>query len=275
MAFSFLLIVLGVQAQNYPDEDFKFARIRPYNIATRFLHVEDGPLKATEIPEGSWSADWYFVPVEGTNFVNIVNRWKGTYLNIEHGHLSADPDAAGWYSAQWQIEDIPSSLFSAIKNRWKNAYLVYDYNTFETKVTDEKGDATFWKIQFAQGKPYISLNYDSAAGTGTFYNQYNQQLAHYGGWRSDWTSIVYGGYHNNKEVFYLFYDRNADDIEVYTIDMSGVMSLKTSYSVNRKLQGVTWHNGPDKKKSYVKFIYPDDSFQIYSVDNLGELSPLR
>jgi hypothetical protein len=64
--------------------------------------VENG-FGCTEIDPGWHSAMWELEPVEGTNYVRIKNRWKGTYVNIENG-LNCTEIAPGWQSALWKID---------------------------------------------------------------------------------------------------------------------------------------------------------------------------
>jgi hypothetical protein len=46
---------------------------------------------------------WEIEPVEGTSYVKIKNRWKGTYINIENG-FGCTEIAPDWHSAMWEID---------------------------------------------------------------------------------------------------------------------------------------------------------------------------
>ncbi|MGE4289040.1 MAG: RICIN domain-containing protein [Salinivirgaceae bacterium] len=102
---------------------------------TNKVNIEHGPVASSVIAPGWFSAQWIFEPVDGTNYVKIKNRWKGTYLNIENGpEVQCTEIAPGWHSAHWRINPAPNGG-NVIKNRWENTYLVMDVQTGNLKCT--------------------------------------------------------------------------------------------------------------------------------------------
>lgn len=67
-------------------------------------HVENGPLVASRIDPGWWSAMWEVEPVDRT-FFRVRNRWKGVYLYVNGGRLQAAEVDTTLAAAMWSMAD--------------------------------------------------------------------------------------------------------------------------------------------------------------------------
>lgn len=80
-----------------------------------YINIESGAPKSSVI-EAQWlSARWQIMPIPGTHFVNIKNKWKGTYLGVEQGGLAVEVDGK-LPQSMWLMESTPNNAF-----RFKNA----------------------------------------------------------------------------------------------------------------------------------------------------------
>lgn len=107
-----------------------FYRVGNFWALDWYLHVENGPVEATNINFNWQSANWTFEKVG--NFYRIKNRWRpNEFLHVEYGSLQAGVIQSGWLSAQWELVKytgtVPSSMQDKvyyIRNRWKaNEYI--------------------------------------------------------------------------------------------------------------------------------------------------------
>ncbi len=70
-----------------------------------------------------------------TKFVNIRNRWKGTFINNENGLTAGALGKPDWWSAQWVFQSVPGATnFVRIKNKWKGTYLHIERGTLEASA---------------------------------------------------------------------------------------------------------------------------------------------
>ncbi|MEM6262536.1 MAG: hypothetical protein AAGI38_08520 [Bacteroidota bacterium] len=111
-----LLMAMNVNAND-------FTRIQNRWKANQYINIEKGPVVASNIEQGWWSAQWQVLPIQGTKYVRIKNRWKGTYLHNQNRRLESGSIQMGWWSAQWELINISNSGYFQIKNRWTGEYI--------------------------------------------------------------------------------------------------------------------------------------------------------
>jgi Ricin-type beta-trefoil lectin domain-like len=98
-----------------------FMKIRNFAINT-FLNNQDGPLGCTTIDNGWWSAQWQLLPVPGTNYYVIKNRWKNNFISTgNNGLLSVNDQSA---NSMWMIEAVGNSNTYTLKNVGTNRFLI-------------------------------------------------------------------------------------------------------------------------------------------------------
>ncbi len=80
-------------------------------------------------------------------FVNIQNRWKGTFLHKEYGPVEVSSlRKNSWHSAQWAVVQGKDG-YKMLKNRIDNSYLVSKDGKLETSVSVGPGSqSAHWKI---------------------------------------------------------------------------------------------------------------------------------
>lgn len=134
----------NVYSNNNQQQSQGFVRIKNY-AADAYLHNQNGPLNCSGIDMGWWSAQWEMLPVSGTNYYVIRNRWKNLYISTDNGSmLSQNGQSANAY---WTIDDAGTNNMYTIKNVATNAKLAYlegavkMINTFNNQV------ATQWIIE--------------------------------------------------------------------------------------------------------------------------------
>ncbi|WP_273455893.1 RICIN domain-containing protein [Nevskia ramosa] len=81
-------------------EDRRYTRLRAAD-RDAYLSIEDGPLAATSIQPGWWSAMWELEPIsDGSR--RLKNRWKPeVYIHNQNGAVEAAPIDPGSASAHW------------------------------------------------------------------------------------------------------------------------------------------------------------------------------
>lgn len=98
-----------------------FMKIRNFAVNT-FLNNQNGPLDCTTIGNGWWSAQWQLLPVPGTNYYVIKNRWKNNFISTgNNGLLSMNDQSA---NSMWMIEAVGNTNTYTIKNVGTNRFLM-------------------------------------------------------------------------------------------------------------------------------------------------------
>jgi hypothetical protein len=114
--------------QNQPpppvDNGPQFSKIKSLSNNT-YINIETGPIRSSLITDDWWSAQWTIMPIPGTRYVNIKNRWKQNYLGLDRGFvsMSADPRSTG---SMWLLEPVQGANVFKLKNGEAGAYLSID-----------------------------------------------------------------------------------------------------------------------------------------------------
>ncbi len=92
------------------------------------------------------------------NFVNIRNRWKGSFIHVEYGDVEASSlGKNGWHSGQWTFE-LGKDGYKMIKNRWKNSYLRSNNGKLEASSSVGPGSqSAHWSIIRVSGTNFYKL----------------------------------------------------------------------------------------------------------------------
>jgi hypothetical protein len=98
-----------------------FSKIMNYNERT-YLNVETGTPRSTAISPDWQSAQWQFVPVPNTDYVNIKNRWKNSFLSVDSGSLGLFVNYMS-DGSRWKLEKVPGAHIYRLRNVGTGGYL--------------------------------------------------------------------------------------------------------------------------------------------------------
>jgi hypothetical protein len=127
---------------------------QPFNkIRSRFdrtcINVEQGPVVSSPINGDQWSAQWQFIPVPGTNFFNIKNKWKLTYLNLTHDNLTLSTNFE-MASSMWELIPASEPGTYLIKSYETHRYLCIVGNQLTSSVNPGFGYNSSWNLEQQQ-----------------------------------------------------------------------------------------------------------------------------
>lgn len=100
----------------------RFYQVRSANN-NAFINVQTGVISCTPIQNGWFSAQWQIIPVPGSNFVKLKNKWRANFIDTERGYITmaAMDQSPG---SVWSIEPADGGMFF-IKNVQSGQYLSY------------------------------------------------------------------------------------------------------------------------------------------------------
>lgn len=121
-----------------------FYRIKNFQ-SNYYLNNQNGTsLNCSNIDFDWWSAQWELLPINGTNYYNIRNRWKGNFLCVGNMEmLSADGNTT---QSQWFIEDAGNNTYT-IKNVMSNQKLTYQNGMLTLSNVFGLSDNVKWLIE--------------------------------------------------------------------------------------------------------------------------------
>ena len=103
-----------------PANNQGFVKLKNFSAGT-YLNNQPGSLVCTTIENGWWSAEWWLMPVNGTNYYLLKNRWKLNYIATDNKEmLSANKESV---NAMWIVEPVGNTNTFTIRNVGNNAYL--------------------------------------------------------------------------------------------------------------------------------------------------------
>jgi hypothetical protein len=120
--------------------------VRVKNFANNsYLNNQNGPLNCSAVDPNWWSAQWEMVPVSGTNYYQIRNRWKNSFISTENSALLSDNGQG--INAMWFLEEIGSTHTYSIKNAANNASLVFQNGVLRTTTVFGTQSYAQWIIE--------------------------------------------------------------------------------------------------------------------------------
>ncbi len=102
----------------FSPDNFYQIRNSYYNT---FVNIQTGVINSSTIQNGWFSAQWQIIPVPGSNYVKIKNRWKGNFIDTERGYITMTP-ADQSPGTLWVLEFFGGNQFH-IKNIQSGHYL--------------------------------------------------------------------------------------------------------------------------------------------------------
>jgi hypothetical protein len=120
-----------------------FYQIKNANNNT-FVNIQTGVINSSPIQNGWFSAQWQIIPVPGSNYVKLKNRWKGNFIDTERGYITMAPvdQSPG---TLWFLEPVDGNQFH-IKNVQSGQYLSMGPNNIRLTPGNGNPGAT-WQIQ--------------------------------------------------------------------------------------------------------------------------------
>lgn len=107
-------------AQNIPQG---FIHIKNF-ASNNYLHNQNGPAACTAIDHEWWSAQWEVLPVNGTNYYQIKNRWRNNFISTDNNSMISDNGKSA--NAMWMIEETANnSKIYTLRNAANNSKLTY------------------------------------------------------------------------------------------------------------------------------------------------------
>ena len=115
----------GYIPQNDPQPTLitsqEFLKIR--NTANNtYINNQTGPPNSTTIDNGWWSAQWKFIPVNGTSYFSIKNRWKLNFIDIDRGYVVLS-ETYQPQNCMWSMEPTRDPAIFRIRNAQTGGYL--------------------------------------------------------------------------------------------------------------------------------------------------------
>lgn len=111
-----------------------YVKIKNY-IYNTYLNNQNGPVTVSSINNDWWSPQWQIIPVRGTSFYAIKNRWNNSYLSnsASNGFLSQDGRA---FSSMWLPQQIENTNYFTLKNAADNTFLSFQAGNLITTPSD-------------------------------------------------------------------------------------------------------------------------------------------
>lgn len=131
---------------DFDIKTFAFFELKSEHKNT-YIHTETG-LTHGNRDKGWWSSQWYFEPVEGTEYMRIKNRHTGGYLNVEFGSLQCTPAGIELESAHWIVQKVPGKHSVRLINRWKGTYINVETGKLSCTQAGQGWYSAMWEVQY-------------------------------------------------------------------------------------------------------------------------------
>jgi hypothetical protein len=87
-----------------------------------FINNQTGAPACTPIEPGWWSAQWQLIPVRGSNFFHIQNKWTHVFLDVDRNYVVLSQSDQG-RGAVWVFEPTNEQDVFRVKNMATGGYL--------------------------------------------------------------------------------------------------------------------------------------------------------
>jgi hypothetical protein len=110
-----------------------------------YINIQTGIPASSTINNGWWSAQWQLIPVPGTNYFNIKNRWKGNFIDTDRGSIILSLNAQS-ASCMWGMEPTQNPNVYTIKNAQTGGYLSLAYNNLVLSNNINNDLSSAWQL---------------------------------------------------------------------------------------------------------------------------------
>jgi len=117
-------------------------------LNSTYINIQNGPPVSSPVEYGWWSAQWQLIPVQGTNYYNIQNRWRGSFLAIDRGYvgLSVNNQSPG---SSWSMEPTRDPNVFMIRNVQNGYYLSIANNNLILSNMANNDFSSAWTLEQA------------------------------------------------------------------------------------------------------------------------------
>lgn len=129
-----------------PQRAENFVHIKSF-ATNNYLQLENGPLACTKIDFEWWSAQWQLLPVPGTTYYVIKNRFRNNYITIDKNGNALMTNDAQPASAMWVVEEVGQTGTYTIRNAANNGKLVMQNNLLRVTTSYSSGPSEQWIIE--------------------------------------------------------------------------------------------------------------------------------
>ncbi len=108
---------------NFPFFTNGYVKIKNY-IYNTYLNNQTGPATVSTVNNDWWSGQWQIIPVPGSNYYLIQNRWQNKYLSADtyNGFLSTDYQSQ---NCMWVPQQEANTNYFKLKNAGTNTWLSF------------------------------------------------------------------------------------------------------------------------------------------------------
>ena len=111
-----------------------------------YINIETGKPVCSSINNGWWSALWQLMPVAGTNYFNIKNKWKGNFIDTERGYITVSLNAQS-PGSMWSMEPTRDPNIFMIKNAKTGGYLSVASNNLVLSNSSGNDFSAAWRFE--------------------------------------------------------------------------------------------------------------------------------
>jgi hypothetical protein len=111
-----------------------------------YINVQTGMPVSSTINNGWWSAQWQLIPIAGTNYFNIKNRWRGNFMDTDRGSIitSLNSQSPG---SMWSMEPTRNPNVFRIKNAQTGGYLSIANNNLVLFNSTGNDFSSAWQVE--------------------------------------------------------------------------------------------------------------------------------
>lgn len=121
-----------------------FSRIKNFSSNT-YLNNQTEAMTVSPIDNQWWSAQWQLIPVSGTNYFLLKNRWKETYLTNDNSTMLTTNSQS--VNAMWSMDVVGTSNTYTIKNAANGYVLIVQSGQLKTAQIFGEQAAAKWIIE--------------------------------------------------------------------------------------------------------------------------------
>ena len=110
-----------------PTEQPNVAFVKLKNAAMNgYLNNQKGQLACGNIDQGWWSAQWSLLPLDGTDYVVVKNKWQENFISTEDRYNLLSTNNKSQLT-MWMVEPVQgSNRYFRLRNVGDNSYLNFD-----------------------------------------------------------------------------------------------------------------------------------------------------
>ena len=129
-------------AQSLPMGD-AFVKIKNFE-SNAYLNNQNGPLACTPVNNDWWSAQWQIIPVRGTHYYRIKNRWKESFLCVDNNDMLCTEASQ---NNLWYVQQVGGSNLFIIQHAGTNSALTDQHGRLQVNPVFAEQRNAEWVIE--------------------------------------------------------------------------------------------------------------------------------